>query len=177
MWMARLLVQIAEAALFAFLLIWFRSLDENVSENFTANLFTFVLLASVPVALLMGRWSDRIGRPVLPLAITAGSASIGLAVLAIADTPSLGILGYAIFGVLAGAFLALHTSQTMRVLPRPETRGRDLGLFNLTNTVPSLIMPWLTLALVPVFGFGALFLLLSILSAISCILLVTMLRK
>ena len=43
------------------------------------------------------------------------------------------------------------------MLPRPARRGRDLGFFNLTNTVPSLIMPWLTVALVPRLGFGALF--------------------
>ena len=47
------------------------------------------------------------------------------------------------------------------MLPRSDRRGRDLGLFNLTNTVPSLIMPWLTLALVPQFGFKTLFLLFS----------------
>ena len=47
------------------------------------------------------------------------------------------------------------------ILPRPDRRGRDLGLFNLANTVPSLVMPWLAMALVPMFGFPALFLLLA----------------
>ncbi|TNE49857.1 MAG: MFS transporter, partial [Sphingomonadales bacterium] len=165
MWAARLLVQIAEAALFAFLLIWFRTLDETLTDNFTATLFTAVLLASVPVALLVGRWSDRVGRPVVPLAASAGGAAIGLVILSFASTTEWGILGYAIFGVMGGAFLALHSSQTLRVLPDPATRGRDLGIFNLTNTVPSLIMPWLTLALVPLFGFSGFFVLLAIFSA------------
>lgn len=177
MWAARLLVQIAEAALFAFLLIWFRTLDETLTDNFTATLFTAVLLASVPVALLVGRWSDKVGRPVVPLAATAGGAAIGLIILSFANTTDWGILGYAIFGVMGGAFLALHASQTLRVLPDPATRGRDLGIFNLTNTVPSLIMPWLTLALVPLFGFSGFFVLLAIFSACSCILLITMIRK
>jgi hypothetical protein len=34
-------------------------------------------------------------------------------------------------------------------------------LFNLTNTVPSMIMPWLTIAIVPEFGFSRLFALLA----------------
>jgi len=97
-------------------------------------------------------------------------------VMAAAPSVSIGIAGYLIFGVLAGVFLALHSSQTLRVLPRPGTRGRDLGIFNLTNTVPSLIMPWLVLAIIPSFGFGALFLLLAALAGIACLLLATMER-
>jgi predicted MFS family arabinose efflux permease len=81
------------------------------------------------------------------------------------------------FGLASSVFLALHTSQTLRVLPRPHTRGRDLGIFNLTNTVPSLIMPWLTLALVPAYGFDALFLLLAGLATIASALLLTMPRQ
>jgi len=176
MWLARLLIQIAEAALFAFLLIWLRILDEGVTDNDTASIFTGVLLVCVPLAFLAGRWSDRTGRPRVPLAVTAGAASIGLLVMAAAPSVSIGIAGYLIFGVLAGVFLALHSSQTLRVLPRPGTRGRDLGIFNLTNTVPSLIMPWLVLAIIPSFGFGALFLLLAALAGIACLLLATMER-
>ena len=48
---------------------------------------------------------------------------------------------------------------------------RDLGVVNLTNTVPSLIMPWLTLALVPSFGFSGLFALLALLAFASAIIL------
>jgi hypothetical protein len=57
------------------------------------------------------------------------------------------------------------------VLPSPQHRGRDLGLFNLTNTVPSLIMPWLTVILVPTRGFSGLFAILAILAFASSALL------
>lgn len=176
MWLVRLLVQIAEAALFGFLLLWFQSIEESVTDNDTAQLFTIVLFASVPLALVVGRWSDRVGKPRLPLTVTAGGASIGLFMLAGAQDAASGTSGYMMFGIMAGIFLALHSSQTLRVLPRPSTRGRDLGIFNLTNTVPSLIMPWLVLALIPAFGFQALFLLLAGLSALACLLLATMRR-
>lgn len=176
MWMVRLLVQIAEAALFAFLLLWFRTLDETVTDNRVAQLFTVVLFTSVPLALIVGRWSDGAGRPRLPLTVTSGGAAIGLAILAFAEDPAFGIAGYVLFGIMAGVFLSLHSSQTLRVLPRPDTRGRDLGIFNLTNTVPSLIMPWLVLALIPMFGFQALFALLACFAALACLLLATMRR-
>jgi hypothetical protein len=50
-------------------------------------------------------------------------------------------------------------------LPRADRRGRDLGIFNLTNTLPSIILPVITLVLVPKFGFVTLFILLSFLAA------------
>jgi predicted MFS family arabinose efflux permease len=81
------------------------------------------------------------------------------------------MLAYGLFGLASAVFLALHSAQTLRVLPRPDRRGRDLGLFNLANTLPSLVMPWLAIALVPWFGFPALFLLLAMLAAIAGLLL------
>lgn len=177
MWLARLLVQIAEAALFAFLLFWFRSIDEAVTDNDTALVFAIVLGLSVPLALFAGRWSDRGNRPFRPLTLGAGLGALGLLGMAAADDLSTGIAGYILFGLATSVFLALHSAQTLRVLPKPRTRGRDLGLFNLTNTVPSLIMPWLTLAMVPVLGFSALFLLLAVLCAVACIILWTIQRR
>ena len=87
------------------------------------------------------------------------------------------LFGYLFFGISGAVFLALHSAQTLRVLPQPETRGRDLGIFNLTNTLPAMIMPWLTLAMVPVFGFSGLFILLALLSAGAFLILFTMPRS
>lgn len=177
MWLARLLVQIAEASLFAFLLLWFRSLDPDFGENDAASIFALVLGLAVFLALAVGRWSDRANRPILPLVWGSAIAAIGLLVMSFAPNLPFAIAGYVAFGLASSVFLALHSSQTLRVLPRPHTRGRDLGIFNLTNTVPSLIMPWLTLALVPTYGFGALFLLLAALAIIASALLLTMPRQ
>ncbi len=157
MWLARFLVQISEAGLFAFLLFWLRSLSAGFHENTVANIFGAVLVVSVPLALLAGRWSDRHGRPIAPLAVCAGLSAIGLLIMAVSGGIEWAIAGYIVFGIAASIFLSLHTGQTLRVLPKARHRGRDMGVFNLTNTVPSLVMPWLTLTLVPGFGFTALF--------------------
>ena len=177
MWIARLLVQIAEASLFAFLLLWFRSVDPDFGENDAANIFALALGMAVFIALAVGRWSDRENRPIFPLICGAAAASAGLIIMSVSASLPVAIAGYVVFGLASSLFLALHSSQTLRVLPRPQTRGRDLGIFNLTNTVPSLIMPWLTLALVPSYGFGSLFLLLAGLALIACLLLATMPRQ
>lgn len=176
MWSARLLVQIAESALFAFLLLWFRSIDPAITDHRVAKLFTAVLFVAVPTALIAGRWSDRAGRPMLPLAIAAFGAGGGLALMALAGSEAAGMASYGVFGVSAAVFLALHNGQTLRVLPRPDRRGRDLGLFNLTNTIPSLIMPGIALALVPGFGFAGMFVLLAVLTVLAGALLVRLVR-
>ena len=161
MWLARLLVQVSEVALFAYLYFWFRSIDPAMDDAAVARLFGIVLAVSVPLALAVGAWSDRHQRPFLPLPIAALVGAAGLVAMALAPGLPWAIAGYVLFTLSTAVFLSLHTGQTLRVLPHPRTRGRDMGLFNLTNTGPALIMPWLTLALVPGFGFGALFMVLA----------------
>lgn len=177
MWLARLLVQIAEAALFAYLYFWFRSIDPAMSDHEKAGLFGIALTVAVPVALLAGRWADRSDRPFAPLVVTGVVTVGGLLAMALAADPASAKMAYLAFGVATTAFLALHSGQTLRVLPRADRRGRDLGIFNLANTSPSLIMPWLTLSLVPGFGFDALFLLLALLTSGAVLLLATMPRR
>lgn len=172
MWIARFLVQISEAGLFAFLLFWLRSIIPDFHENTAANIFSLVLIAAVPVSLWLGSWSDRSAKPIIPLVVTGALSSVGLLIMAFSGGITVAIAGYVVFGIAATVFLSLHTGQTLRVLPEPQNRGRDLGVFNLTNTVPSLVMPWLTLTLVPSFGFSALFICFAVLVALGAGLLV-----
>tara|TARA_R110000751_G_scaffold2018_7_gene8652 strand:- start:242242 stop:243441 length:1200 start_codon:yes stop_codon:yes gene_type:complete len=176
MWLARLLVQIAEATMFAYLLVWISGIEPDFGDSGTARIFALVLGLSVPLALLAGRWSDIRSRPILPLVLGSAIGSIGLAIMALSGGLAGALFGYVVFGLSTSVFLALHSSQTLRFLPKPARRGRDLGFFNLTNTVPSLIMPWLTLAMVPVFGFSGLFWVLAGLAALATLLLATRLR-
>ncbi len=176
MWLARLLVQVAEATMFAYLFFWLLSLDPAVSDNQTARLFSLILLVSAPLALAAGSWSDRRDRPIAPLWVCALGSALGLAAMALAADLLSAMLAYALFGLFSAVFLALHSAQTLRILPRPDRRGRDLGLFNLANTLPSLIMPWLAVAMVPVFGFQGLFGLLAVQAAAAGLLLVVVER-
>lgn len=171
MWAARLLVQVAEAALFSFLYLWLQSIDPAVEDYLTARVFSLVLVLSAPAALLAGRWADRSNRPFASLVACTLVAPFGLVGMALAHSVTTGIISYAVFGFSTSVFLALHSAQTLRTLPDSSRRGRDLGLFNLTNTMPSLVMPWFTLALVPWFGFSGLFLMFAALAFVAAILL------
>ena len=73
--------------------------------------------------------------------------------------------------LLLGAHAAPSGLATPAAAPQQVGGTRDLGLFNLTNTMPSLVMPWFTLALVPWFGFSGLFLLFAALALVAALLL------
>lgn len=177
MWLARLLVQISEATLFAYLYFWLRSLDPSFNDASTAWVFGGALVVAAPLTLAVGAWADRHGRALLPLRAGAIVAALALLVMGSTAAPMIAIAGYAVFSLACSVFLALHSAQTLRVLPRSDRRGRDLGVFNLTNTLPSLIMPGLALALVPGLGFRALFALLAVLAFGAALMLIPARRR
>jgi len=106
----------------------------------------------------------------------AAMAAIGLSAMSLAPDIRVAMLSFGLFGVASAVFLSLHSAQTLAVLPSPERRGRDLGLFNLANTVPSLIMPPMVVALVPEVGFSGLFACLAALASLAALLLFAMAR-
>lgn len=173
-WLARLLMQLSGAALAAYLYFWLRSLDPAMDDAAKMLLYATGLALSVGAALLLGRWSDRHGRPFLALALTALVAAAGLLVMALAGTPATAKLAYLAFVTANAAFLALHASQTLRILPDAASRGLGIGLFNLTNTAPSLIMPWIAITMVPDFGYASLFLVLALLALAAALLLLSL---
>lgn len=172
MWVARLLVQIAEAALFAYLLLYFRSLDAKVAESSIARLFSAVLAVAVPISVLLGRLADRIRRPARALAGCALCSGLALLLMSAAGDVREASMAYVLFGLATTTFLSLHSGQTLRVLPSAKHRGRDLGIFNLTNTLPSMIMPALAVAIVPKEGFPILLQVLATLALAASVILV-----
>jgi MFS family permease len=171
MWFARLLVQIAGSVLFGFLLYYFQSLPgEAASPAMVARLGGATMVAAVPLALLLGRASDRIGARRPFLIGTALAMTAGLAGMAVIPALPIAIAAYALFGGGCSIFLALHSVYAMQMLPSADRRGRDLGLFNLTNTLPSILSPLLAIALVPGRGFGMLMATLAVLTTLAAML-------
>lgn len=174
MWTARLLMQLSGAALAAYLYFWLREVDPAMHDGAKTLLFAAGLVISVAAALGLGRWSDRSGRGFRILAWLALVASVTLVLMAVSGAPATAKLAYVLFVSANATFLALHASQMLTVLPDAATRARGIGVFNLTNTAPSLIMPWIAISLVPGSGFGALFLVLALLALLAAALLAAM---
>jgi MFS family permease len=157
LWFARLAVQVAEGLLFVFLYYALRRLSGG-ELSLARYAFTAAAaqLVAIPVALAVGRWSDRHERRRGPLLLMIGLIALGLAVMAAAGDWTLAVIGYALFLIGSNSFLSLHSTFAMQQLRDPRHYGRDLGLFNLTNTLPALITPLLAVWVIGKVGYPGL---------------------
>jgi MFS family permease len=138
---SRLLVQLACATLGLYLLYYFQTLvtdDLDVAAG-VGTLLMVSYIIPLPVAVIAGRWSDRSGvrRPFL--FVSAAVGAMGLLGMAAAADAWLGAIAFCVFAAGTAVFLSLHATFAMQLLPKPDRRGRDLGLVNLANTLPSMI--------------------------------------
>jgi len=167
-WLARLLVQIAGNVLFHYLLYYFESLQSDTPTELMAQqvgrLGTLTALLPLPFAVLAGRLSDRSGRRKPFLLAAALVAALGIGAMAAAESWAGGVIAFAIYAIGSGVFLALHAAWAMQQLPSPRHRGRDLGVLNLTNTLPALIGPLLAWRLATPHNFAPLMLTLAALT-------------
>lgn len=175
---ARLLLQIAGGILFAFLLYYAAGLPDAPSfkgdlASSTAGVVAVVTLVSAPLSLAIGWATQRFGGWRFWLALAAGACALGLVVMAFASGRPLAMTGYAVFGCALAVFLALHTAYAMRLLPSSRRCGFDLGVMNLTNTVPSIIGPGLTWFVLSVADYRTLLLLLGLFSLASAALMLS----
>lgn len=146
-WATRLLVQVANSGVGLCLFFFFaRAIgDARDAPAIVAQLLLAATIVPVPTALLLGRWSDRIGHRERFLAATALLGAAGL----------LGMIGFRDWRMAAASYIAfasgvaiyqaLNTGHAMLLLPRGAGPGRNLGLLNLANTLPQVVAPLLAL--------------------------------
>ena len=168
-WAARLLVQVAGNMLSLYLLYYFESVSTGAAPAVLASdvsrILTIAFIVPLPVALLLGRVSDRMERRKPILLGAAGVAALGLLAMAAARSQAAGAIGFGTYAVGSQVFLVLHAAFAMQLLPDPAHRGRDLGILNLANTLPALLGLALAWALATPRDFAPLMLMLAGLTA------------
>lgn len=82
--------------------------------------------------------------------------ALGLGTMASAQAWTQAVIGYVVFVIGSSCFLSLHSTFAMQQLSNPQRYGRDLGVFNLTNTLPALITPLLAAAVIGSAGYAGL---------------------
>lgn len=164
-WVSRLLIQISGAVLSLYLFYYFQSLGPRPGlAASVAQVLTAAYVLSLPIAMVSGRLSDRIGRRKPFLLGAACAAALGLIGMTMTRDFAAASLCFGLFQIGSAVFLALHSAFATQLLPDPDHRGRDLGLINLTNTLPSLLGPLLAWALATPRDFDAVMLALAALA-------------
>jgi MFS family permease len=146
-WVGRCLVLTAFSMSQIYLLLYLQeTFATHVAKGWTpeAEMARMALVFGVVNAatgIAAGRASDLFSRRkafVFGGAIVLGGAMLGLAMakgwLAVA-------ISYGVLGCGAGCYFAVDLALIAQVLPSASTVGRDLGVINLSNTVPQIAAP------------------------------------
>ncbi len=125
-----------------------------------ANLAAIATGANIVCALIGGAASDRAGRRGWFVLAAGVVMAAGIAILAGAEGWRGLQAGSLVYGCGAGLFYAVDLALVVQVLPSLQNAGRDLGIVNLSNTLPQAMAPLIALALLGQSGlsFRALFL-------------------
>ena len=148
-WVGRLLVQCTAVATSSYLLVHLsdgkRAAD--MAESWFSALAMIALVAGVLVGVVVGRWSDRTSTRRPFLQATALLIAAGCALVGVANSWESIASGYVTFVVGLTGFLTVDGAVVAELVGREENRGAQLGVMNLTNTLPALIVPLLALLL------------------------------
>ena len=99
-------------------------------------------------AVLCGRASDRSGRRKPFVFAAAAIVAVALAMLALTDSLPAFYLAAVVMGVGIGAYFAVDLALITDVLPDKEhTAAKDMGIFNIANSLPQSVAP----AMAPLF--------------------------
>ncbi len=107
----------------------------------TAVIAILSLLGAVASTLLIGMLSDRISRRAPIVCVAAGFMAVAALIFVIAPTQApLWPIGMC-FGLGYGAYMSVDMALAIDALPSMHAAGRDLGLWSMASTLPSVIAP------------------------------------
>ncbi|EWM17551.1 MFS transporter [Kutzneria sp. 744] len=133
-------------------------------------LLTLVGIACVAVTAWLTGWlSDRIRRQ-KPFVLVGGLLlATGLIVVALAPGIPAVFVGAAVMSLGYGAFLATDFALCLRMLPDPESAGKDFAVLNIASILPVAVVPFAAPALLAAGGFTILFAGLAVFAAAGAV--------
>ena len=151
-WFSRFLLQIAASVVNAYMLFYLAD-HARYAEQFPgstveaglARLITFSTALIVASGFLGGLASDRLNRRKGFILLAAGLMAAGLGVFAFWPTWPGPLVGYTLYGIGFGLYATVDSALVAQVLPSRRDSARDLGVMNLTNTLPAVLAPVLAL--------------------------------
>jgi len=151
-WTARLLVQFAAAAILPYLYFFVadvvRPMGGARAIGAAVGILAFAFAVMSIVGGLGAGWiSDRFGRRRAPLAIGAIIVAASMALLSAAPGWPLTVVAYGSFAAGLAGFLAIDSALVAQLVAANTRRATLLGVMNLTNTLPGIIVPVLTLVI------------------------------
>ncbi|MBO1269002.1 MFS transporter [Arthrobacter cavernae] len=102
--------------------------------------YTITLIASGYIA---GWLSDRIGRRKVFVFASSAIFAVGTYMLLHIDSVGQFYLVEAFIGIGYGIYMSIDLALVLQILPNTKERGKDLGVFNIANALPSSLAPFI----------------------------------
>jgi len=151
-WLSRFCLQIAASVVNAYMLFYLadharyaEQFPGSTVESGLARLITLSTVLVVASGFLGGLASDRLNRRKIFILFAALLMAGGLTVFAVWPSWPGPLLGYCFYGIGFGLYTTVDAALVAQVLPSRRNAARDLGIMNLTNTIPAVLAPLLAL--------------------------------
>lgn len=151
-WTSRFCLQIAASVVNAYMLFYLadharyaEQFPGSTVESGLARLIALSTILVVASGFLGGLASDRYNRRKGFILLAAGLMATGLTVFACWPGWPGPLIGYSLYGVGFGLYTTVDAALVAQVLPSRRDAARDLGIMNLTNTLPTVLAPGLVL--------------------------------
>lgn len=152
-WLTRFLVNVGNQLTIVYLLFFLRDVIRYPDPAAGVLVLTGIYAVMVMItAVLAGPWSDKVGRR-KPFVISS-SATIAMAggIMAFFPVWPGALAGAAVLGIGFGAYLAVDFALLTQVLPFAVSRGKDMGVINVANSLPQVVAPALAFVAVTYAG-------------------------
>lgn len=149
-WTGRFFIQCAAVGAGSFMWIHLSTLSAVARGGAPIDaLFGTITLISLGtglfVGLLVGIWSDRTSRRRPYLYVASLLVALGFAAMSSAPSWFIMVAGFSLFAIGFGGFLTIDGAIIAEIVGNGEDRARRLGIINLSNTLPTMVVPGLSL--------------------------------
>ncbi|MFR0637594.1 MULTISPECIES: MFS transporter [Micrococcaceae] len=119
-------------------------------------------------SVISGKISDRDGKRKKFVIISSVIVALAAGVLAFASNFTTAVIAAVLLGIGFGAYLAVDFALLTQVLPHADSRGKDLGMINIANSLPQVVAPLVAWLSVTWFGgYPTLFLISAVISLVG----------
>ena len=119
-------------------------------------------------SVISGKISDRDGKRKKFVIISSVIVALAAGALAFASNFTTAVIAAVLLGIGFGAYLAVDFALLTQVLPHADSRGKDLGMINIANSLPQVVAPLVAWLSVTWFGgYPTLFLISAVISLVG----------
>jgi MFS family permease len=143
-WITRFFLIMSSSVTTIYLLYFLQNVLGYNATTAAAHVTTFNSIYGgilIVAALGSGYLSDRLQRRKIFIISAGPVVAISMLLLAFAHSWGLVIVAAVIFGLGYGVYLGVDFALVTDVLPSAESRAKDMGVFNIANTLPQVLVP------------------------------------